>query len=941
MPTVNGLKKQVDLPIWEWLRFAPASTNSLSALSSSEDGTGRYFYYLVSSLFYRYDTWSDQWTQLASPITSPVSVVAMRYSPFSGSTGRVIAATPSILTTPSYAPKVCVGYKVQITEGPGRGQERTIVDQSEIIIADQGVPTGASTTAITDTTKRWKINQWTGYTVKIRYGSGITQSRTILYNTENTITINDGNYIPINNFGTVSFVSTPTAAGSTSSSHYTIESSTLTLHAPWTTQPDASSRFKILSGGMWLVSGPTSAPFINMQFYDVLADAWITKTTPTNLLLGTMALDASIQRMGEFSGQFSSGTVTSSTTRFVQCTGKTWSPNEWGNFQVRITAGTATGQRRRIVTNTADTLYVNRKFDITPDATSVFEIFGDTNKIWYSGNGNASLLQYTVEFDNMYQGHLLDGGVVNSAAARLSDWQPFGISSGVRNATSILSVSSIPTVAGTGYRIGDVLTVTQATLGRVFVETIGPLGEVLTLSLYSCGSSGTYTAGTAKTTTGGSGTGCTINILTVGITGRVTTITSNSISLLDNVTLYGMTESAWNGVFQVIGMESNTVFNVAMNVTASAIFSINTSTTVLVDATASWDVNEYVGQLLQVQSAGTVGSAVTRRILSNTATSITVATAFAAMTQGTSRYIVHDIAAFGRDIQNYNLLENSVGQATGGSTTVLTDTSRNWQPGSWTGYRFQIVSGTGLGNEIAITGNSNNSIFYAAQTFTPDASTRYRIMDTFGIATSGSATSIVDTTKNWPTNRWSGKRLRITGGTGQGLEFAITSNTANTLVFSITTAMDATTTYTILAPQQRSAGIEFSWLFGLSDASRRGKSFVIARGGSTPTFDKYLINTDSWESPMTIVPQQETLTTGSMYCYDGQDRIYFTKDSTGRIYYLDLVTNMVNAYGTIPYGMGTAIIGNRMEIIKTDDGLQYLYIMRHSAQEMWRTLLFS
>jgi hypothetical protein len=39
---------------------------------------------------------------------------------------------------------------------------------------------------------------------------------------------------------------------------------------------------------------------------------------------------------------------------------------------------------------------------------------------------------------------------------------------------------------------------------------------------------------------------------------------------------------------------------------------------------------------------------------------------------------------------------------------------------------------------------------------------------------------------------------------------------------------------------------------------------------------------------------------------------------------------MVNAYGTIPYGMGAAIIGNRMEIIKTDDGLQYLYIMRHS-----------
>jgi hypothetical protein len=37
------------------------------------------------------------------------------------------------------------------------------------------------------------------------------------------------------------------------------------------------------------------------------------------------------------------------------------------------------------------------------------------------------------------------------------------------------SVSSIPTVAETGYKIGDVLTVTQATLGRVFVETMGSL----------------------------------------------------------------------------------------------------------------------------------------------------------------------------------------------------------------------------------------------------------------------------------------------------------------------------------------------------------------------------------------------------------------------------------------------------------------------------------
>jgi hypothetical protein len=30
-----------------------------------------------------------------------------------------------------------------------------------------------------------------------------------------------------------------------------------------------------------------------------------------------------------------------------------------------------------------------------------------------------------------------------------------------------------------------------------------------------------------------------------------------------------------------------------------------------------------------------------------------------------------------------------------------------------------------------------------------------------------------------------------------------------------------------------------------------------------------------------------------MYCLRRKDRIYFTKDATGRIYYLDLTTNVV------------------------------------------------
>jgi hypothetical protein len=104
-------------------------------------------------------------------------------------------------------------------------------------------------------------------------------------------------------------------------------------------------------------------------------------------------------------------------------------------------------------------------------------------------------------------------------------------------------------------------------------------------------------------------------------------------------------------------------------------------------------------------------------------------------------------------------------------------------------------------------------------------------------------------------------------------------------------------------------------------------------------FDRLDITTDKWEL-MSITPQIETLTTGSQYAYDGGDRFYFEKDATQRCYYVDMITNTVNGAGQYPYAAGTAVIGNRMEIFKTPDGLKYLLINRPSQAEMFRQLLF-
>ena len=77
-----------------------------------------------------------------------------------------------------------------------------------------------------------------------------------------------------------------------------------------------------------------------------------------------------------------------------------------------------------------------------------------------------------------------------------------------------------------------------------------------------------------------------------------------------------------------------------------------------------------------------------------------------------------------------------------------------------------------------------------------------------------------------------------------------------------------------------------------------------------------------------------------MYVYDGGDYYYFTKETTNRIYALDLSTFKVDIAGSFPYAHGAARVGSRFEIVKTTDDLTYMYIMRHTGQEMWRTLKF-
>ncbi len=373
----------------------------------------------------------------------------------------------------------------------------------------------------------------------------------------------------------------------------------------------------------------------------------------------------------------------------------------------------------------------------------------------------------------------------------------------------------------------------------------------------------------------------------------------------------------------------------------------------LVDASQNWNTNEHTGKILYILSSGASPTlTAARKIASNTVSTITVTgSSITAATNGTSRYLIREPRGFGSMCTNKIANKRGDGWATSGTATTLVDTTKDWNNNQWINCRVRVMCGTGAGNESVITANTSNTLTVASWgVATPDATSKYEILDSFGVVTTGGSAvaTITDANKNWTTNILAGKRIRIVAGTSIGTDTIINSNTATVITTAITLTTDALaasgTFYEIYEIPARSTASQFGtnicWIYNNSNIDNKGRWMISPRAGASNIFDIYDIPSNTWKLAPIIPPFTTTLTTGSMYAYDGADSYFFTKDATNRIYELDLDKFVVNASTSIPYAHGTAIIGNRMEIVETVDGLKYLYVMRHSGQEMWRTLKF-
>jgi len=951
MPTTNN-NKPVDMKqLWQQCEPLPAAavTSALSTTVTAADGSARFIYYIVAGAFYRYDCYGNAWYRGQGPNIVPTVRSSMSYSKREGFRGNVLVAAGASDITIAGLPNVSFNsYNIRITAGTGEGQERTISATAESVIKDSGMVTAATALVLTDTTRRWEINQWVGYSVRLVYGTGLSQVRKILYNDATNLYVSDTNYQQLESWNNTGFsaiapYAAPVATAGLQANYY-IESKVLTISAPWTTAPDRTSSFVVESGGIWLFSSVAVSPFSSLQFYDVLSDTWQTKTPLGGLLTALIGTDFSIAHIKDIADPVASGAISAATSVTITVSAITAAAYE--NFKLRVT-NPATGvvQRRRIVGNTATIIQVERPFDTTPDATYTYEIYTDADTLYLVGNGASSMYQYHIEQDIWTTGSSIDGGQATAISMKYAGQEAQAMSTGVRSTSGITVLNATPTAGGTGYAVGDLFNITTGgTVGKGRVEAISAGGVVTSVSLYSAGTG--YTTGAGKSTTiisGAGNNGLTVNITSVGTVGRITSTVNVNYYKGDAIVFSGCSEGAWNASHNVLAIDSLTTFDVLLTATGNAAASASQSTTVLVDASKNYGVNELAGKMLILQTVGIVPTTQIRRITSNTAQTITVPTISAGV-NGTSRYIICEIQAFGRDRQWKVANKMGEGYATGGTGTTLVDSTKAWFINQWAGYKFKVLSGTGYNfGEVTITSNDSNTLTYSAPGFTADATTRYLIMDSFGLATgSFSSTTLADTTKNWITNQWAGKRIIITSGTGQRVEATIASNTATVLTTSAITVPDATTTYTILGMPVLGAGVELMHLFGTT--TDKGKYLFTFRGGASNVAHKYNISSEYWDFTYFLSPQSDTLTTGSYYAYDGADRIYFSPGvATGivqYVQYLNLLTGLVYSLGSVPNTQLAPVLGNRMELVESPAGIVYLYHMRNTGTEMYRCQIF-
>lgn len=328
--------------------------------------------------------------------------------------------------------------------------------------------------------------------------------------------------------------------------------------------------------------------------------------------------------------------------------------------------------------------------------------------------------------------------------------------------------------------------------------------------------------------------------------------------------------------------------------------------TTIVDTTALWSVNQW--QYGTVQIVGGAGLGQVRVIASNTATELTVTSAWTTTPDTTSKFTIR----FGV----------AAGLATSATGTTLVNSGKAWATNMWANYQVRITSGTGVGQIRAITSNTGTTLTVPTWTVNPDATSTYMIEandDSFYLLGNNAVTMYRFTVSSntWATLAPVAARAgaQATGGTADhiteviGWDNETQINHYNNTIFK-----------------------------------QNGRYIYSFRGGASSTLDVYDIAANTWISGVAYGNQIETFTSGTS-SVDGLGFIYINKEATGRIFRFDVSQNELVPVATntnqVALG-GAAVVGDKMFIMPYHDGqtmIYYGYVMRHSAADLVRMMV--
>lgn len=154
---------------------------------------------------------------------------------------------------------------------------------------------------------------------------------------------------------------------------------------------DNTSVYVILSGRFYVWNAGTMSA-TSFQYYDFATNTWTARSVTS--APSTFATDG---RFVILKGvQIVTGTATAGGASTLTNSGKSWTVNQWTNFQVRITGGTGAGQVRTIASNTGTVLTTSAAWTINPDATSVYAIETNQDHGYLMGNNAVTMYRYTL-----------------------------------------------------------------------------------------------------------------------------------------------------------------------------------------------------------------------------------------------------------------------------------------------------------------------------------------------------------------------------------------------------------------------------------------------------------------------------------------------------------------------------------------------------------------